>query len=134
MFEFGIQIKEIEGLQKKLRNVPLYLNKEFHLSALRSAARPIYNELDHTTPYQFGHLVSDLTIRNSKFQKENEHTVIVGYKRGVGHYGYIGRFLEFGTQFISERRFMRRAEENNMASMKAIYVNKIQHKVNTFFE
>lgn len=134
MFDFKVDEKAVLDLQKSIEDVPLHLTKKVHIGALRSAARPIYNELDHTTPYQFGHLVSDLTIRKSKFQEENEHGVIVGYKAGRGHAGFIGRFLEFGTKFIAERRFMRKAEENNKQKAEAIYTARIQQIVNKILE
>jgi HK97 gp10 family phage protein len=129
MFDFGLEEKDLEVLKQRLNSMPIYINKQVHLSALRAAALPIYSELDHTTPYQFGHLVSDLRIRNSKFQEHNEHTVIVGYKGGTGHVGYVGRFLEYGTVHIAARGFMRKAEENNRIAVQTIYVNKIQHEV-----
>ena len=97
---FDFDLKELLGLEKKLKELPLNVSADIHVEALKKAAIPLRDEMYRNTPVNEGYLRTDLTIRKSKFQEVNVHSVIVGFKGGTGHRAYIARFLEYGTKKI----------------------------------
>ena len=126
MDSFDFDIKELLDLEQKLKQLPLFVNADVHVAALKKAAIPLHDEIYRNTPVNEGDLREDLAIRKSKFQEPHAHSAIVGFKGGKGHRGHIAKFLEYGTKEIRERRFIRSSYERTKGEVERKYVEEIQ--------
>lgn len=124
-----VDISDLLELQNNLATIGKKESKQLHLKALRKAGEPIKETLNWWTPYRTGALLKDLSLRNSKFQEFDLHSVIVGYKGGTGHVGYIAWFLERGTKHIKARNFMLKAYQKNMQEAERIYEEEINNEL-----
>lgn len=130
-FDFAVEGGEIlEGLEQDLKRMPLYLTPDVHIAALKKAAKPLEKRLDATAPERTGEFVKTLAVRKTKFQKLNEHQVIVGFRKGNDGdkplKGFIAHFFEFGTSKMQARPFMRQAEQYTKYEQERIYYEEIQ--------
>jgi HK97 gp10 family phage protein len=129
-FDIGIEGEEsINGLFLALRNLPLHLTDEVHTKALKKAAEPVRFRLIYTTPEDTGLLVSDLRIAKSKYRVAGQHQVIVGFRKKKEGHGYMAHMLEYGTEKMAARPFMRPADEKTKAEQEAIYTAQLQIEV-----
>lgn len=126
MDSFDFDIKDILDIELKLKQLSLTVNADVHVEALKKAAVPLRDEIYRNTPVNEGYLREDLAIRKSKYQEPHRHSVIVGFRAGRGFRGYIGRFLEYGTKKIRERRFIRSSYERTKGEVERKYVEEIQ--------
>jgi HK97 gp10 family phage protein len=135
-FGFDIDVEggdTIEGLFLALKKLPLHLTDEVHIAALKKAAEPVKFRLIYTTPELTGEFVKTLRIAKSKFKVFGQHQVIVGFKKGRENgeplAGFIAHFLEYGTEKMAARPFMRPADEKTKAEQESIYTAQLQIEV-----
>lgn len=128
-FGFLIDTSELDNLHKKLRALPLSLTDEVHQNALKAAEKPLIQRLDVTVPENTGLLASDLRGAKSRFKKIGEHQRIVGFRKRKGGHGGIAHILEYGSENIAARPFMRPADERTKSEQEKIYTEQIQIEV-----
>ena len=134
-FDFAVEGGDaLEGLQSDLKRLPLYLTPEVHIGALKKAAKPLKDKIKELAPKDTGEFVKTLAVRNTKFRKNGEHQVIVGFRKGTDKdgkplKGFIAHFLEFGTSKMQAVPFMRPAEQYTKAEQERIYYEEIQKLV-----
>jgi len=129
-FDIGVEGEDsINGLFMALKNLPLHLTDEVHTNALKKAAEPVKFRLIYTTPEDTGLLVSDLRIAKSKFRVLGQHQVVVGFRKRKGGHGFMAHMLEYGTEKMAARPFMRPADERTKAEQEAIYTAQLQIEV-----
>jgi len=112
----------------------LHLTDEVHTAALKKAAEPVKARLNYTTPEDTGLLVSDLRIAKTKFRIFGQHQVIVGFRKRKDGHGYIAHMLEYGTNKMAARPFMRPADEKTKVEQEQIYTAQIQVEVDKRLE
>lgn len=129
-FDIAIDGEEsINGLLLTLQKLPIYINDEIHIAALKKAAEPVRFRLIYTTPEDTGLLVSDLRIAKSKFKVLGQYQVIVGFRKRKGGHGFIAHMLEYGTEKMEAIPFIRPTDEKTKVEQEAIYTAQIQIEV-----
>lgn len=133
-FDFAVEGGDaLEGLELALRRLPLHLTPEVHIAALKKAAKHVEWELAGTAPVDTGEFVETLAVRKTKFQKLNEHQVIVGFRKGNDGdnplKGFIAHFHEFGTSKMPARPFMRHADIKTKKYQQGTYYKEIQELI-----
>lgn len=102
---------KVEGgadLDKALSQLPARVSKRFAREALETAARPMQRAMASRAPRAPGKpdIADHIAISTARGSK-TETNVAVGPERPY----FYGRFLEYGTAFMSARPFMRPAFE-----------------------
>lgn len=119
-------------MEKLLKQLPQKTGRRVMLSALRKAAKPVLDEAIARAPLgqeskgrirlrrsrsgpvtvsNFGKLRFSLALKNVP-PRLSRHSAAVVVTTGKAFWG---RFLEFGTRFITKRPFLRPAFDNNVA-------------------
>jgi HK97 gp10 family phage protein len=135
VFDIGVEGGEsLEGLELALRNMSISVNEEIHIAALKKAANVVKQRLDVTAPERTSEFVRTLRVAKTKYKQMGEYQVIVGFKKGRGANGkplkgFIAHFLEYGTQNMPARPFMRRADSATRQQQERIYTQEIQKEV-----
>jgi HK97 gp10 family phage protein len=135
VFDIGVEGEEsLEGLELALRNMSISVNEEIHIAALKKAANVVRQRMDVTVPERTGEFARTLRVAKTKYKQLGEYQVIVGFKKGRGGNGkplkgFIAHFLEYGTQDMPARPFMRRADSATREQQERIYTQEIQREV-----
>jgi len=135
VFDIGVEGEEsLEGLELALRNMPISVNEEIHIAALKKAANLVKQRMDVTAPERTGEFAKTLRVAKTKYKQMGEYQVIVGFKKGRGGdgkplKGFIAHFFEYGTQDMPARPFMRRADSATREQQERIYTQEIQKEV-----
>jgi HK97 gp10 family phage protein len=101
--EFKIQ--GVQQLDAMLRALGPKTAREVGTTALREAAKPIFDAVKERIPVRTGELRRGLTVSSVRQGKRSdERELLVGFRKNVA---WRAKFLEFGTRFIAPQPFMR---------------------------
>lgn len=129
-FDIAVEGEEsIEGLYLALKKLPLSLTSEVHINALKKAAKPLMRAIDLSVPEDTGLLASDLRIAKTKYPKDGEHQIIVGFRKRSGGHGYLAHFHEYGTSKMPAKPFMRPSDDKTKSIQERIYEEQLQKEV-----
>lgn len=154
-----VDVSELIDLQYKLKNLPDNLTrKETTLKALKKACKPCLNVMKANTPdsgempyipkkyagdlaYQRGgHALRNAArIRATKFKKNRETQVLVGYSKAKGKAGWRAHFIEHGWvhhesgRFIPGRPWIRPAEEFTAPLVERLFETEMKREIDKLF-
>jgi len=105
-----IVIKGMPAFQAKLREMSLSMQRDALIEVAKEGAQIVVDAAKAGAPHDTGALAEGIAMRVSNKQSDLfEATVNVTWSRKT----FYGRFLEFGTRFITARSFLGPAFENN---------------------
>lgn len=140
-FGFNIGVDDgdsLDALAVQLRNIPNYITPQVHLRALTKAAAPLKKEIYNTTPVRSGKLRKTLRVARTKFKKQGQHQVVVGFRKGRDNgeplSGFIAHFFEYGTVKMPASPFMRPADAKTKAEQERVYLEELQKQVDKILQ
>ena len=129
----SIEVLGDKALQRKLKAIPIALERKIVRKALREAARPVLATAQALVPVESGKLKKGLKLRALRKQKRGQFGVQVrtpthdelGTPYGLRAY-YYPAHLELGHGNVAGRPFLRNALDSNRTTSTAIAAREIR--------
>ena len=125
---FSFEVIGLNLIERKLKNMEPKLAKKIVRSSLRKAAKPVLQAAKANCPYLSGDLKKSLKVRALKKRK---HSYAVGVSSSNKKHWYKGdqfyaAFIEFGTNKMPARPFLRSAYDTQGERARKILINELK--------
>lgn len=107
-----IEIKGVDELLRKLRQLPEKVQKRVVVGAVRAAAKPLIKEARAKVPVDTGNLKKSIGVTKRRSKNKNIIHFSISPRKGGKYNGFYGHFVEFGTSKMPAKPFLRPAFES----------------------
>lgn len=127
--EIDIRVFGDKELQRKLKALPLILQKKILRSAMRAGGKIVLDSAKQRVPVDTGALQASLKLRAMKRSKNVLGVQILTGKGFFVGKQFYGAFLELGTHKLPARPYLRPALEENRTSVLGLMQQEIASRI-----